>query len=219
MAQTPANKLITYTELAKHNSKENCWIAVEGRVLDVTEHLNQYTSDQGFLLKNAGTDATYQFTLKEKEGGSGYANALIDKFCIGSLDYNSEKVAPKEGTKDLQRMYTFLEISKHNSPEDCWVIVDNRVCDMTKFLDEHPGGAALILDYGGMDCTKQYVDNNHSQYATKTLIENQLGVVDLNSRQEFLSLKAKQARRSYLIVGGAVTILLCNLIIYMLFFR
>lgn len=32
------------------------------------------------------------------------------------------------------------EISKHSSPEDCWIVVDGKVWDITEFAPEHPGG-------------------------------------------------------------------------------
>jgi L-lactate dehydrogenase (cytochrome) len=32
------------------------------------------------------------------------------------------------------------EISKHKTPEDCWIVVDGKVWDMTEFAPEHPGG-------------------------------------------------------------------------------
>jgi cytochrome b involved in lipid metabolism len=32
------------------------------------------------------------------------------------------------------------EISKHNTPEDCWIVVDGKVWDITDFAPEHPGG-------------------------------------------------------------------------------
>jgi len=32
------------------------------------------------------------------------------------------------------------EISKHNSPDDCWIVVNGRVWDITDFAPEHPGG-------------------------------------------------------------------------------
>jgi L-lactate dehydrogenase (cytochrome) len=32
------------------------------------------------------------------------------------------------------------EISKHNTPDDCWIVVDGKVWDITEFAPEHPGG-------------------------------------------------------------------------------
>ena len=30
----------------------------------------------------------------------------------------------------------------HNNPEDCWIVVEDEVWDVTEFIEEHPGGAA-----------------------------------------------------------------------------
>jgi len=42
-----------------------------------------------------------------------------------------------------------------SSRESCWVIIKGEVYDVTNFLDDHPGGAAIILKYGGKDATYQ----------------------------------------------------------------
>ena len=33
------------------------------------------------------------------------------------------------------------QIVGHNTPEDCWIVVDKQVWDVTDFLEEHPGGS------------------------------------------------------------------------------
>ncbi|KAJ5881799.1 uncharacterized protein N7529_000471 [Penicillium soppii] len=55
-----------------------------------------------------------------------------------------------------QRLLSTQQISEHKTPEDCWVVVDNQVWDVTDFLEEHPGGSAIILKYAGGDATKAY---------------------------------------------------------------
>lgn len=37
------------------------------------------------------------------------------------------------------------EISKHNSIEDCWIVVDGKVWDITDFAPDHPGGGESEL--------------------------------------------------------------------------
>jgi L-lactate dehydrogenase (cytochrome) len=32
------------------------------------------------------------------------------------------------------------EISRHNGPEDVWIVVENTVYDLTDFAPQHPGG-------------------------------------------------------------------------------
>jgi hypothetical protein len=34
------------------------------------------------------------------------------------------------------KLYSFEEVSKHNSREDLWMIIDGKVYDITKFQDE-----------------------------------------------------------------------------------
>ena len=35
------------------------------------------------------------------------------------------------------------------SAESCWVAIDGGVYDVTEFLDEHPGGATMLLTMAG----------------------------------------------------------------------
>jgi len=39
-----------------------------------------------------------------------------------------------------ERQISVEEISKHNTAEDCWIVVDGKVWDLTEFAPEHPGG-------------------------------------------------------------------------------
>ena len=48
------------------------------------------------------------------------------------------------------------ELSKHNTDRDCWIIVHKKVYDVTTFLQEHPGGPNIILQYAGTDATAAY---------------------------------------------------------------
>lgn len=48
------------------------------------------------------------------------------------------------------------EISSHNKEEDCWIVVDGVVWDITGFAPEHPGGPAIIYKYAGRDASQAY---------------------------------------------------------------
>ncbi len=47
---------------------------------------------------------------------------------------------------------TIQEVSKHNTRADCWIIVDNKVYDVTDYIDDHPGGDT-IMNNAGADST------------------------------------------------------------------
>ncbi|CAR65620.1 DEHA2D05522p [Debaryomyces hansenii CBS767] len=53
-------------------------------------------------------------------------------------------------------MIDYEEVQKHNTKEDCWVIIHNKVYDVSDFVDEHPGGSAVILKYAGKNATKAF---------------------------------------------------------------
>ncbi|KAJ5094701.1 hypothetical protein N7456_010562 [Penicillium angulare] len=65
------------------------------------------------------------------------------------------------------KLLSAKEISGHRSPEDCWIVVNDQVWDMTDFLDEHPGGPNIILKYAGRDATDAY-SAVHSPSVLKT---------------------------------------------------
>ncbi|ORX36225.1 FMN-dependent dehydrogenase-domain-containing protein [Kockovaella imperatae] len=48
----------------------------------------------------------------------------------------------------------FAEVQKHCTEDDCWVVIDGKVYDLTKFAAEaHPGGSGPILQFAGRDAT------------------------------------------------------------------
>jgi len=48
------------------------------------------------------------------------------------------------------------EMAKHATEGKCWIIIDNKVYDVSKFLHEHPGGEKVILKVVGQDASKQF---------------------------------------------------------------
>jgi cytochrome b involved in lipid metabolism len=55
---------------------------------------------------------------------------------------------------------TWEEIKKHKTRDDCWIVANNYVYDVTDFIKLHPGGQESIIKKGGTDCTYDY--NFHS---------------------------------------------------------
>ena len=55
---------IPMTEVAKHNSKTDCWVVVDGQVLDVTSFLGDHPGGELAILTFAGKDATEEFNMK-----------------------------------------------------------------------------------------------------------------------------------------------------------
>ena len=61
-------------------------------------------------------------------------------------------VVPSEESNEvsLAKVYTLEEIAMHNKPEDCWLLVENKVYDVTGFIagGKHGGGDAILAGCG-----------------------------------------------------------------------
>jgi len=80
---------------------------------------------------------------------------------------------------------TMEEVRKHNTKEDCWVVLYGKAYDLTKFARVHPGGAKLITDAAGMDATKIF-DPIHPKDIMDKLLKPSLtmGVVDVATMKD-----------------------------------
>jgi len=58
---------------------------------------------------------------------------------------------------NLAQVYTLEEIAIHNKPEDCWLLVENKVYDVTGFIasGKHGGGDAILAGCG-IDATQLF---------------------------------------------------------------
>merc|ERR1712032_1052407 len=54
---------MTLAEVSKHNSKADCWVAVNGEVLNVTNFLKDHPGGELAILTFAGKDATEEFNM------------------------------------------------------------------------------------------------------------------------------------------------------------
>ncbi|KAL9019425.1 MAG: hypothetical protein Q9185_003317 [Variospora sp. 1 TL-2023] len=64
---------------------------------------------------------------------------------------------------------TFSDVASHNSKKDLYLVIHDKVYDVTKFVDEHPGGEEVLLDVGGQDATEAFEDVGHSDEAREIL--------------------------------------------------
>lgn len=70
---------------------------------------------------------------------------------------------------DDSKQFTLEEVEKHNKPDDAWIIINNKVYDVTSVLSWHPGGAAAVLNYAGkatVDTSNDY-NSIHDGYANE----------------------------------------------------
>lgn len=54
-------KQLSGEEVAKHNSRESCWVIVHGRAYDVSDFIDEHPGGPKIILKYAGKDATEEY--------------------------------------------------------------------------------------------------------------------------------------------------------------
>jgi cytochrome b involved in lipid metabolism len=85
--------------------------------------------------------------------------------------------ATAESAKDDLPIFTLDEVSYHDTPNDCWMIIYDRVYDVTSFLSEHPGGDEIMLEYAGRDATLAFRSVGHSSMAETLLKPFLMGIL------------------------------------------
>lgn len=87
---------------------------------------------------------------------------------------------------EFTKLISTQDVRQHNTPEDCWIVIDDQIWDVTRFAPEHPGGAncmvirsedqlrqsltvQVLLKYAGHDATKGYSEYHSPSVAKDNL--------------------------------------------------
>ena len=81
------------------------------------------------------------------------------------------------------------EVGCHNVREDAWIVVFDKVYEMTEYLESsrHPGGEDVILEYLGYDATLAFRGVGHSKAALRVLDKYCIGILPRDERLNFSS--------------------------------
>ncbi len=139
------NSTYTLSEVAEHNTSADCWVVIDGVVYDVTPAAEKYPE-----VYACGTDTTENYRKIREEGVSD----RVKSYEIGLLGFPA------------------AEVAKHDNKNDCWLIIDDLVFDMTEASKLHP--AAFNC---GTDASENY-HRNHGKGISDKQMEFFIGAVD-----------------------------------------
>lgn len=88
---SPSPVAIRYSlaEIEKHNTRDNCWFAISGKVYDVTSYIaGEMHPGKAAILEGCGKDATVLFNTRPMGSGTAHsdkARDYLNNFQIGDL--------------------------------------------------------------------------------------------------------------------------------------
>ncbi len=147
-------------ELKLHNNpeKDDIWVLYKSKIYDLSKFYKNHPGGPDVIEEYAGgRDATKVF---DDAGHPKASKKEMETYLIGQLIEN--------------RKFTKLEeLAEHNKPGDLWLLIHNKVYDVSKF--KHPGGNEILLQNAAMDATTQFEDINHSAKAQELMRGMYLG--------------------------------------------
>lgn len=142
---------LTGEEIAKHNSRESCWVIVHGKAYDVTEFLPEHPGGPKIILKYAGKDATEEYEPIHPPD-------TLDKFLpkdkhLGAVDMRTVEVEEKEESpeekerqkriKDMPKLeacYNLMDfeaVARHVMKKPAWAYYSSGADDEITMRENH----------------------------------------------------------------------------------
>lgn len=77
--------------------------------------------------------------------------------------------------------FTLEEVERHDTLEDCWMAIENKVYDLTDYIPDHPAPPSVIEPWCGREATEgmrtKGYGRDHSGAAWSMLDEYQIGTL------------------------------------------
>ncbi|KAI4835229.1 L-lactate dehydrogenase, partial [Aureobasidium sp. EXF-8845] len=130
--------MIDGAELANHNSRHSCWLAIHGEVWDATDFLEQHPGGANLILKIAGKDASDEYELfhspdlVQETLGLNARKGTLDVSTIPKLDRKSEPKAEAKKRPPLSSMINvndFENAAEKTMTPTAWAYVSSGADD------------------------------------------------------------------------------------------
>lgn len=142
---------ISGQEVAKHNSRESCWIIVHGNVYDVTEFLDDHPGGSKIILKYAGKDATEEYDPIHPPDA--ITTHLPSDKCLGPVEPDTglkvevkvtdvekqrlERVSRRPPLSEVLNLHDFEAVAKLVMPEKAWAYYSSAADDEITNRENH----------------------------------------------------------------------------------
>nr|XP_057915947.1 cytochrome b5-like [Doryrhamphus excisus]XP_057916830.1 cytochrome b5-like [Doryrhamphus excisus] len=90
----------------------------------------------------------------------------------------------EEKSPDGVKYFRLAEIEEQNTFKSTWIVIHHKVYDVTKFLEEHPGGEEVLREQAGGDATESFEDVGHSSDAREVASQMVIGELHPDDREK-----------------------------------
>ena len=174
----PGTTPISLSELALHNTPDDCWVAIHGDVYDLTNYAKRHPGGEEMITFLAGTDGTLEYETFHTESllrsvqGNKIGPLMEDgeSSSMNSGEGGSSSAFASNGgdsggvvaCSDNGDCISLEELARHNTADDCWIALHGNVYDLTEYANRHPGGAGIVRVLAGTDGTTEF-EKFHSE--------------------------------------------------------
>ena len=78
--------------------------------------------------------------------------------------------SPTSVVTEPVKQFTVAEVGQHSRAQDCWMIVNDGVYDVTEYAPRHPGGPDKILGLCGKDGTILFIDQHGGNQRAESML-------------------------------------------------
>ena len=88
--------------------------------------------------------------------GGGLFFMMNNKKEEGTQEIKKNELVKPAATKKVEQetpkksSFSMNDVAKHNNQNDCWMVIEGKVYDVTNYIDSHPGGRVLV-NFCGQD--------------------------------------------------------------------
>ncbi len=101
-------------------------------------------------------------------------SSIIFSACSASPQTPTANTTTQNGQT---KSYTLSDVSSHNTPQDCWTVIDSGVYNITSYIPNHPGGPQIVSACG-TDATSAFNNvGKHQGKATSLLPTYKIGIL------------------------------------------
>ncbi|XP_025894248.1 cytochrome b5 reductase 4 [Nothoprocta perdicaria] len=159
---------VTEEELAKHSSKEDCWICIRGFVYNVTPYMEYHPGGEEELMKAAGTDGTdlfdqvhrwvnYESMLKE---------CLVGRMALKPVSVSKEISSISEEKKRLNGLLLEKKVldasAKDSTPSYDWFQTDSLITIVIYTKQKDMNAELVIVDCEDKRLRGEIILNDYS---------------------------------------------------------